>query len=182
MPKGISKRRQIHNLFDKYQAIAIGGAVQVLSDYDDNFLVVLDQRPLTAEQFHEVVNDCQGRTVVLVPVSDVLQVPDHYLHMISPRNLQSMSVALGSVDNPGLDPRLLRYAEAAGAAGITGIRTVGRGAFPQLAYSWDGWIPRDLTTERQKGHFTALEFDEPWAQIYETYRLVRQAAGLEDGM
>ena len=25
IPKGISKRRQIHNLFDKYQAIAVGG-------------------------------------------------------------------------------------------------------------------------------------------------------------
>jgi hypothetical protein len=90
-------------------------------------------------------------------------------------NLQSMSIALGKPDQDGLDPRLLQYAEAVGSAGVTGIRTVGRAAFPQLAYSWDGLIPLDLTVERQEGHFTGLEFSEPWAQIYETYSLIKQA-------
>jgi hypothetical protein len=175
IPKGISRKRQIHNLFDKYQAVGASGPVKVLSDYDDDFLVVLDRRPLTATQFGELVNDCQGRTVAIIPVDDVMEIPERYLRYVHRAHLQSMSVALGNPDEPGLDPRLLRYAEALGAVGVTGIRTVGRGAFPQLAYSWDGLIPLDLTVKRQKGYFTALEFDEPWAQIQETHRLVRQA-------
>jgi hypothetical protein len=69
---------------------------------------------------------------------------------------------------------MLRYAEALGTVGVTSIRTVGRGAFPQLAYSWDGLLPLDLIAKRQRGRFTALEFDEPWLQIYETYGLIRQ--------
>ena len=175
IPKGSPRKRQIHNLFDKYQAVAAGGPVKVLSDYDDDFVVVLDRRPLTAAQFGELVNDCQGRTVAIIPVDDVMEIPEHYLRYVHRAHLQSMSVALGNPDEPGIDPRLLRYAEALGAVGVTGIRTVGRGAFPQLAYSWDGLIPLDLTVKRQKGYFTALEFDEPWMQIHETHRLVRQA-------
>jgi hypothetical protein len=182
IPKGISKKRQIHNLFDKYQAIAssransgeLGQAVQVLSSYDDDFMVLLEQRALTAEQFREIVNDCQGRTVAIIPVKDVMEVSQRSLRQVHPEHLQSMSVAVGRMDQPGLDPRLVRYAEALGRVGVTGIRTVGRGAFPQLAYSWDGLIPLDLTVERPKGHFTALEFGDPWTQIYETYHLVRQ--------
>jgi hypothetical protein len=175
IPKGISRKRQIHNLFDKYQAVGASGPVKVLSDYDDDFLVLLDRRPLTATQFGELVNDCQGRTVAIIPVDDVMEIPERYLRYVHRTHLQSMSVALGNPDETGIDPRLLRYAEALGTVGVTGIRTVGRGAFPQLAYSWDGLIPLDLTVKRQKGHFTALEFDEPWAQIHETHRLVRQA-------
>lgn len=175
MPKGITRRRQIHNLFDKYQAATAGGLVQILSDYDDDFLVVLEQRDLTTDQFKELVNDCQGRTVAIVPVDDVMAVPQRYLRQVHREHLQSMSVALGEPDRPGIDPRLLRYAEALGAVGITSIRTVGRGAFPQLAYSWDGLLPLDLTAERPRGHFTALEFDQPWAQIQQTHRLIRQA-------
>ena len=61
---------------------------------------------------------------------------------------------------------------------MTAIRSVGRGAFPQLAYSWDGLIPLDLVAPRREGlaagHFTTIEFDDPAqnaAQIIETYRL-----------
>jgi hypothetical protein len=178
IPKGISKRRQIHNLFDKYQAIAAadaGGQVQVLSGYDDDFLVVLDRRSLEADQFKEVVNDCQGRTVVIIPVDDVMQVPHRYLRRLRREHLQSMSVAFGDPDRPGIDARLLRYAAALGAVGVTGIRTVGRGAFPQLALSWDGLIPLDLVAGHPSGYFTALEFDEPWVQIQETHALLRRA-------
>jgi hypothetical protein len=175
MPKGITRKRQIHNLFDKYQAAAAGGLAQVLSEYDDDFLVVLEQQRLAPDQFKELVNDCQGRTVAIIPVDDVMEVPQSYLRHVHREHLQSMSVALGEPDRPGMDPRLLRYAEALGAVGITSIRTVGRGAFPQLAYSWDGLLPLDLTAERPKGHFTALEFDQPWAQIHQTHRLIRQA-------
>ena len=182
IPKGVSRKRQIHNLFDKYQARAVGGAVQVFSEYDDDFLVVLERQPLTGDQFREVVNDCQGRTVVVIPVDDVMEVPRRYLGQMcrdEQHPLQSMSMAVGDPDYPGIDPRLLRYAEALGAVGVTGIRTVGRGAFPQLAYSWDGLIPLDLTVDRPKGYFTALEFDQPWTQIYETHRLVRWVMNLD---
>jgi hypothetical protein len=175
MPKAMSKRRQIHNLFDQYQAIAVNNPLQVLSEYDDDFLVLLDRRELTGVQFREIVNTCQGRTVAIVPVKNAMEVPRRYLQQIGRQNLQSMSVALGSPDTRGIDPRLLRYAEALGAVGVTSIRTVGLGAFPQLAYSWDGLLPLDLTAKRQRGHFTALEFGEPWAQIYETYRWIRRA-------
>ena len=174
MPKEVSRKRQIHNLFDKYQAIAAGGTIQVLSRYDDDFLVVLANGPVPPNRFQEMINDCQGRTVVVLPVRDVMEVPDRYLRHIPRQSLQSMSIALGDPDLPDIAPRLLNYAEALGSIGITGIRTLGRGAFPQLAYSWDGFIPLDLTTHRKKGYFTALEFDQPWTQIYDTYDLVRQ--------
>ena len=175
MPKAVRRRRQIHNLFDQYQAVAVNNALQVLSEYDDDFLVILDRRELNGMQFRELVNACQARTVAIVPVKNALEVPQRYLEPVGSHHLQSMSVALGSPDSRGLHPRLLSYAEALGAAGVTSIRTVGRGAFPQLAYSWDGLLPLDLTTRRQRGHFTALEFDEPWSQIYETYDLIQQA-------
>jgi hypothetical protein len=175
IPKANPMRRQIHNLFDKYQSIAAGGQMQVFSGYDDDFLVVLDRRGLAAEQFKDAVNDCQGRAVVVVPVDDVMQIPQHYLRQLRHEHLQSMSVALGDPGVLGLDARLLHYAQALGAAGVTGIRTVGRGAFPQLALSWDGLIPLDLTASRPRGHFTAIEFDEQWAQIRHTYTSIHRA-------
>jgi hypothetical protein len=178
MPKAITRRRQIHNLFDQYQAIAVNSSLQVLSEYDDNFLVLLDRRELSEQQFGELVNTCQGRTVAIVPVSNVMEVPRRYLRPIGRHHLQSMSVALGTLNTKDTDPRLLEYATALGTAGVTSIRTVGRGAFPQLAYSWDGLLPLDFFARRQRGHFTALEFDEPWQQIYQTYRLINQAIGV----
>jgi Acyl-CoA reductase (LuxC) len=183
IPKGVSRKRQIHNLFDKYQARAGGGTVQVCSEYDDDFLVVLERQPLTPDEFRGVVNDCQGRTVVVLPVDDIMEVPRRYLRQMRRGGqcpLQSMSLAVGDPDCPGIAPRLLRYAEALGAVGMTGIRTVGRGAFPQLAYSWDGLIPLDLTVDRPKGYFTALEFDQPWTQIYDTHQLVRRMLSLDE--
>ncbi len=175
MPKAVRKRRQIHNLFDQYQAVAVSNPVQVLSGYDDDFLVVLDRRELSGEQFRELVNACQGRTVAIVPVRDVMEVPVRFLQQVGKRHLQSMSIALGDPDTEGIAPRLLAYADALGTAGVTSIRTVGRGGFPQLAYSWDGLLPLDLLARRQRGHFTTIEFDEPWAQIDETHRMIGQA-------
>lgn len=175
MPKAVTRKRQIHNLFDQYQAVAVSNPLQVLSGYDDDFLVLLDRREMTGEQFKELVNTCQGRTVAIVPVSNVMEVASLYLHHVGSEHLQSMSVALGNLDTGGIDPRLLAYAEALGSAGVTSVRTVGRGGFPQLAYSWDGLLPLDMLVTRQPGHYTTLEFDEPWQQISETYALVSQA-------
>jgi len=176
MPKGVSEVGQ--TLLEEYLVLAAGGEVQVLSAEDDCFFVALDRRALIADQFRKVVEQCPGGAVVIIPVNDVLEIPQRYLSHLPRGQLQSMSVAVGDPAHPGTDPRLLEYADALGAVGIGSIRTVGRGAFPQLAYSWDGLIPLDLTVERPKGHFTALEFDQPWPQIYETYRLVEQAIGL----
>ena len=175
MPKGIRRRRQIHNLFDQYQAVAVSNPLQVLSEYDDDFLVILDRRDLTSVQFRELVNTCQARTVAIVPVGNLQEVPRRYLRQVGSRHLQSMSLALGDPDKEGLGPRLLSYAGALGAEGVTSIRTVGRGAFPQLAYSWDGLLPMDLIAQRQQGHFTAIEFADPWSEIYETYGLIQRA-------
>jgi hypothetical protein len=175
MPKANTRRRQIHNLFDQYQAVAASNPLQVLSEYDDDFLVILDRRDLSGEQFRELVNGCQGRTVAIVPVTDLMEVPHCYLKHVGRQHLQSMSVAVGDPDTTETDAELLQYAEALGAMGIASIRTVGRGAFPQLAYSWDGLLPLDLVASRQRGYFTAIEFSEPWAQIYETYSLIKQA-------
>ncbi len=175
MPKSVRRRRQIHNLFDQYQAVAVNNPVQVLSGYDDDFLVLLDRRELSGEQFRDLVNTCQGRTVAIVPVRDAMEVPGRFLQQVGKRHLQSMSIALGNPDIEGIAPRLLAYADALGAAGVTSIRTVGRGGFPQLAYSWDGLLPLDLLARRQRGHFTTIEFDEPWTQICETHQLIGQA-------
>ena len=175
MPKGFRRRRQIHNLFDQYQAVAVNNPIQVLSEYDDDFMVLLDRRELTSAQFSELVNTCQARTVAIVPVRNLQEVPRRYLRQVGSRHLQSMSLALGDPDTRGLTTRLLSYAGALGAEGVTSLRTVGRGAFPQLAYSWDGLLPMDLIAQRQQGHFTAIEFDDPWSEIYETYGLIQHA-------
>ena len=175
MPKGVRRRRQIHNLFDQYQAVAVNNPLQVLSEYDDDFLVILDRRELSGTQFRELVNACQARTVAIVPVRNLEEVPQRYLRQVGGHHLQSMSVVMGSPDTGVFPPRLLSYAGALGAAGVTSIRTVGRGAFPQLAYSWDGLLPLDLIAQRQRGHFTAIEFDDPWSEIYETYGLIEDA-------
>jgi hypothetical protein len=67
---------------------------------------------------------------------------------------------------------MLQFAEACGARGVTAIRTVGRGAFPQLAYSWDGLIPLDLVRQRPPGWFTTIEFEAPYDEMLATYRLL----------
>jgi hypothetical protein len=176
MPQGGGAKAQAGERFDAYQAQA--GVVQVLSQPDDDFLVILAQQRLKAGQFRQLVGDCQGRTVLIVPVDDLFEIPRRYLKALQAGTgatpLQSMGVALGALDSEENDGRLLRFATALGAAGITAMRTIGREAFPQLAYSWDGLIPWDLTVKRPRGHFMAVEFDQPWVQIYETYRLLEQ--------
>ena len=101
--------------------------------------------------------------------------PDRYLRMLPAANLQSLSVAVGQEGEPPTD-RFLRFAEACGERGVTAIRTVGRGAFPQLAYSWDGLIPMDLILKRPQGRFTTIEFDAPFDELLATYRLLLQRA------
>jgi hypothetical protein len=150
--------------------------VQVLSGYDDEFVVVVDARPLDAAGFQATVNDCEGRVIIVRPVDELMEIPDRYLGMLPVANLQSLSVALGR-HGEGLTQAFLHFAEACGAQGVTAIRTVGRGAFPQLAYSWDGLIPLDLVRPRREGRFTSIEFEAPYDEILATYRLMLQRAG-----
>ena len=178
-PRGAWPRQPLHDRFDRYQALAATGQVQVLSAYDDEFLVVVDERPLpsdrqrAAAQWLNQINDCQGRVIVVRPVASLMEIPDRYLALLPAPNLQSLSVAVGQAQ-AGLTPAFLRFAAACGARGVTAIRTVGRGAFPQLAYSWDGLLPLDLVCSRPPGHFTTIEFDDPLAEIAATWELFQR--------
>jgi len=171
LPRGSWPLAQLHDRFDRYKQLEKPGYVQVLSGYDDEYVLVIDRRPLERFSFNSLVNDCQGRVVIVRPVSNLMEIPEDYLSRIPPQNLQSLSLALGS---PGqlLDERILSFASACGRRGVTAIRTVGRGAFPQLAYSWDGLIPSDLSRLRPEGHFTSIEFEAPHDQIHSNYQLL----------
>jgi hypothetical protein len=151
LPRGATPRRFTHRVFDAYTALASSTPVRVCSTYDDDFAVVVDARKWDAETLRRTVNACQGRVIIVRPVKDVLDVPA-MLRWLPPANLQSVSVA---IDNE----RVLKFAQAAGACGVTALRSLGRAAFPQLAYSWDGFLPLDVGYLRPPGHFTTVEFD-----------------------
>jgi hypothetical protein len=171
LPRGAWPRQQLHDRFDYYKQLEAAGLGQVLSDYDDEFVVAIDRRAPNLQTFSRQVNNCQGRVLVVQAVNDLREIASLYLRLLPGRNLQSLSVAVGK-PGTGLDDRFLDFATACGECGVTAIRTVGRGAFPQLAYSWDGQIPLDLVAERPAGHFTTIEFDDPYAQVLETSRLL----------
>jgi hypothetical protein len=173
LPRGAFPLQRLRDSFDKYKLLETTGQVQVLSQYDDEFLVVIDRRPLPPESFYKMVNDCLGRAIVVRPVANLIELPDKYLRLLPAANLQSLSVAVGQPAQ-SLTEEFLRFAMECGACGVTAIRTVGRGAFPQLAYSWDGLVPLDLVSERLEGHFTTIEFDRPYDQILETFHLFMQ--------
>jgi hypothetical protein len=175
LPRGAWPRSRLHDRFDRFKSLEATGQVHVLSGYDDEFVVVVDSRPLDAAGFQDTVNQCEGRVIIVRPVGSLMEVPDRFLRLLPAHNLQSLSVAIGG---PGeaLTDEVLRFAEACGACGVTAIRTVGRGAFPQLAYSWDGLIPLDLIRPRPAGRFTTIEFDAPYDEIVATYRLMLQQA------
>ena len=98
-----------------------------------------------------------------------MEVAWRYLEMLPRESLQSLSVAMGR-PGEGLTKQFLDFASACGARGITAIRVVGRGAFPQSAYSWDGLLPLDLVGRRPSGYFTTIEFDSPFEEMMQTYR------------
>jgi len=155
LPRGATPRRFTHRAFDAYTALASSLPVRVCSTYDDDFAVAVDARKWDAETLRRAVNACQGRVIVVRPVKDVLDV-SAMLRWMPAANLQSASVAMD-------DERVLEFAEAAGACGVTAVRSLGRAAFPQLAYSWDGFLPLDVGHLRPPGHFTTVEFDAPAA-------------------
>jgi len=160
LPRGTTPRRLVHRAYDAYKALEDAGDVRVFSTYDDAFAVLLDRRPWDADALRRSVNACQGRTVIVRPVRDVDEAPA-YLRSLPPANLQSVSVALEPARVPA-------FAEAAGAAGATAIRSLGRAAFPQLSHSWDGLLPLDAGYTRPAGHFTTIEFNHLEAELAET--------------
>ncbi len=173
LPRGSWPIQPLHDRFDIFKQLENTGKVKVYSKYDDPYLVIVDQRVLSDFQLYQSINECQGRIILVRPVADVIQIPQQYLHSIPSTNLQSMSIACGRTGEK-LTDRLLEFSSACGKCGITSIRTVGRGAFPKLPYSWDGFIPLDLTRKRAPGHFTTIEFEEPMDQILETFNLYRK--------
>jgi hypothetical protein len=172
LPRGAWPLQQIHDRFDRYKQLEVTGQLQVLSSYQDEFLIAVDRRPLNPTALRSLVNDCQGRVIFVRPVTDWMEIPN-ILQMLPASNLQSLSIASGTFGSE-MDERFLQFAGACGKCGVTAIRTVGRGAFPQLSYSWDGFIPLDLVCQRTAGHFTTLEFNRPYDQILETFRLMQQ--------
>ena len=132
----------------------------MLTAYDDDALVVLDERSWNTNQWRDTVNRCTGRVVVVRPVEDLAEVFTCYLGGLPPENLQSLSVAVSS-------ERVLELAEGAGQRGVTALRSLGRAAFPKMAYSWDGLLPLDLGNARPPGYFTTLETDDPLAGMAE---------------
>ena len=153
LPRGTTPRRYAHRAFDAYAALTGSGRVRLFSGYEDDFAVVLDGRTWDAGALRRAASSCQGRVVVVRPVRDVMDVP-RLLQALPAANLQSMSVLLD-------DERQEPFAEAVGAVGVTALRSLGRGAFPQLAYSWDGLLPLDVCLLRPPGHFTTIEPDPP---------------------
>jgi hypothetical protein len=160
LPRGATPRRLTHRAFDTYAALTRSDRVRVCSTFDDDFAVVVDSRMWDAEAVRRTANACQGRVVVVRPVQDVMDVPG-FLRWLPAANLQSVSVAMDRV-------RVLEFAQAAGECGVTAVRSLGRAAFPQLAYSWDGLLPLDVGQLRPEGHFTTVEFDDLEQEMGET--------------
>jgi hypothetical protein len=168
LPRGSAPLRLVRDSFDRYKMLERQGGVRVVSEYQDGFLLLIDRRELEHEEFYTTVNNCTGRVIIVRPVEDLMQVPSKYLKLIPSGNLQSLSVAFRNLDS-GSGDRFLRFAKACARRGVTAIRTLGRGAFPQLAYSWDGLIPLDLVSEHNGGYFSTIEFDDAYQQILDTY-------------
>jgi hypothetical protein len=168
LPRGTTPRRFIHRAFDAYAALESSRQdVSVCSTYDDDFAVVVDRRPWDRNKFTRGVNACMGRAVVVRPVVSVMDVP-RTLAWLPAANLQSASVAMTAAQT-------LEFAAAAGPCGVTAVRSLGRAAFPQLAYSWDGLLPLDLGCLRPEGHFTTVECEDPMSEM--AHSLERWEAG-----
>lgn len=168
LPRGSAPLSILRDNFDRYKVLERFKQVKVLSDYQDDFLVVLDRRSLDHQAFFSAVNSCMGRVIIIRSIKNLVDIPFKYLKMLPAKNLQSMSVAF-TPDYDIDDPKYQDFLYATARCGITAIRSLGRGAFPQLSYSWDGFIPLDLVAERPAGYFSTIEFDNPYQELIESY-------------
>jgi len=173
IPRGAWPRQWLNDRFDRLKALE-GEGVRVLSGYEDDFVVALDLRalagrPADARMFASLVNDCQGRIIVVRLVPELMRVPADHLAAIPRHMLQSLTAACG---RPGehVSPEFLRLADACAQRGVTAIRAAGKAAFPRLAYSWDGLLPIDIVRDRCPGYFTTIEFDKPFEEAERSSR------------
>jgi hypothetical protein len=171
LPRGALPLHNLHNRFDRYSSLTTTNEVHLCSTYDDDFLVVVDERSWSPSIFERVINDCVERTIIVRPIEDIDQVPNLYLKWLPKNNLQTMSVAIDGPKQTTWSSRFSRFADLLGKRGVTAIRTIGRGPFPQMAYSWDGYLPVDLSANRSSGYFTTVEFENNYQQILDTYQL-----------
>jgi hypothetical protein len=158
MPRGVAPARFLHRAYDTYKLLERRGKVHVLTDYDHDYLVVVDERPWNPDQWRNTVNRCTGRVVVVRPIDELEEVSARYLCQLPSANLQSASVAVDANE-------ALKLAEEVGTCGVTALRSLGHAAFPQMAYSWDGFLPLDLGNRRPPGRFTTLETEDPLAHL-----------------
>ncbi len=177
LPRGKQPLHNLHNRFDKYSALTATGYVHLCSRYEDDFLVVVDERTWSPSILKAVINDCIERTIIVRPVDNIDDVPNNYLKWLPKNNLQTMSVAIDGPDHSTWSQRFTNFVDLLGRRGITGIRSIGRGPFPQLTYSWDGYLPLDLSHDRSKGYFTTVEFDNNLQHILEIYHLYASQSG-----
>jgi hypothetical protein len=110
------------------------------------------------------------RTIVVRPVASIQEVPEKYLSQLPPENLQTMYVAIDGESQQTWSPEFSRFVERIGERGITSIRTIGQSPFPQLAYSWDGFMPHSLSLEYPAGYFTTVEFDHTYQKIQQAWQ------------
>lgn len=168
LPRGAWPRQQLYDSFDRLKLLESTGQVKLFSGYDDPYLVALDERSLSQRALSSLVNDCMGRVIIVRPVANWMEIPEKYLSSLPPANLQSLSLAAGKSGH-GFTQRYPEFTTACGKRGVTAMRSLGRGAFPQLAYSWDGLLPLDMVRGRPPGHFTTIEFSNLFEQILENY-------------
>jgi hypothetical protein len=178
VPRGSWPVRLLHDAYDRYKSIEgtdrWGTGLRVISDYDDPFVVILDER--TSQEFRmdprvfaSIVNECHSRVIMVRPVDDIMDVPWRYLKMLPRRSLQSVSLAAG-LPGQGLTRQILDFAGACASCGVTSIRLAGAGPFPSLTHSWDGLLPLDFVGRRPSGYFSTIEFDSPFEQMIEIYQ------------
>jgi len=169
LPRGSAPLSLLRDNFDRYKILERFNQVKIFSDYQDDFLVVLDRRSLDQQAFFSAVNSCMGRVIIIRSIKNLMDIPQKYLKLLPAKNLQSLSVAFAP-EYDIEDPKYHDFLYAAARCGITAIRSLGRGAFPQLSYSWDGLIPLDLVAERPAGYFSTIEFENPYQEMIETYK------------
>jgi len=113
----------------------------------------------------------QHLTVQTNPTTSV-DVPSIYLKWIDEKNLQTMYVAIDGDGQDSWSEEFETFVEGVAECGVTGVRTVGQGPFPQLAYSWDGYLPQSLSIAYPEGRFTTVEFENTYTQIMRNYTLL----------
>ena len=170
LPRGGIPMGRIHDRFDFFNTQTVSDQVQLCSTYEDDFIVVVDRRPWNSQQFKSMVNQCVERTMIVRPIASILEVPSTYLSWIDEKNLQTMYVAIDGQAHGSWSDDFAIFVEGVAKRGVTGVRSVGQGPYPQLAYSWDGYLPQSLSMTYPPGRFTTVEFENNYAQVLKNYQ------------